>query len=155
MYVFVRAQGSATVAAALEGVGTPGDVITPPSVFAAQATPREPYTQLEQSHRLYFECALEDCNAALASLLYQGDLNWNSANKNQDQLVLVVQEVATTGVGVPTNDTRFMYVEVLAVNDAPVLHAPGECTAPALAPHCSCVNATQSCAIRRCPFATV
>lgn len=118
-------QGSATVAAELLGYSSPDDVITPPLTFARLATPRQPYIQLEFSHHLQFEGTLDSCNAALNSLVYRGDQNWNSLNKGKDVLTFTVQEVFTAGGGVPTNDTRSMFVEVISVNDAPVLHAIG------------------------------
>ena len=112
-------------AAALLGLATPDDVITPPSVALQDAVGQIEEVELEFSHDVVFVGELADCNVALASLFYRSDLNWNSANKDKDVLTVRVTEVLTAGTGVPTTDVRHLHVEVISVNDAPVVHVPG------------------------------
>jgi hypothetical protein len=115
------AQGSALKAAVLKGVSSPDEVITPPTKPGWV----DPAIQLEFSHDLKFAGTLEDCNRALGSLFYRGDPNWNSANKDKDVVTFRVTELLTAGAGVPTTDVRVMYITVVSVNDAPVVHVPG------------------------------
>ena len=118
-------KGSSLTAAALLGLATPDDVITPPSVALQDAVGQIEEVELEFSHDVVFVGELADCNVALASLFYRSDLNWNSANKDKDVLTVRVTEVLTAGTGVPTTDVRHLHVEVISVNDAPVVHVPG------------------------------
>ncbi len=100
---------------------SPDEVITPPEL---RLTLDDPSVHLEFSHDVKFAGTLEDCNRALSALFYRGDSNWNSANKNKDVVTFTVTELLTGGGGVPTTDVRTMFVEVVSVNDAPVVHVP-------------------------------
>ena len=60
-------------------------------------------------------------NAALATLSYQGDLNFNGS----DSLQIVTNDLGNTGTGGALIDTDIVAISVNAVNDAPVNSVPG------------------------------
>ena len=144
----MKRQGSSLNAAAIKGVLTPDEVITPPNTIDYVA----PAIQLEFSHDVKFAGTLEDCNRALGSLFYRGDPNWNSANKDKDVVTFRVTELLTAGSGVPTTDVRVMYINVLSVNDAPVVHVPGTVSVCVCAAWCACARVDG--ARVHCPFAS-
>ena len=72
---------------------------------------------LNGSNTLTVSGSETDINATLASLVYQGTLNYNGP----DTLTVV----STDGAGVPLSDTDPVAITVNAVNDAPVNTVPG------------------------------
>ena len=72
-----------------------------------------------------FEGTYEDVNRALASVTYRSGPNWNSRNRPRDVIHLAVSDLGTSGEGQGTSDTAELYVDVAAVNDAPVVTVPG------------------------------
>jgi RTX calcium-binding nonapeptide repeat (4 copies)/Bacterial cadherin-like domain/Bacterial Ig domain len=71
---------------------------------------------------LTIEGALAAVNAALASLSYTGDLNFNG----DDKLTIETSDLGNTGSGGAKTDTDEVAITVKAVNDAPVNAAPEE-----------------------------
>jgi len=80
---------------------------------------------LEFSGQFGFRGTLEDINTALDSLLYDGTLNFNTADKNKDVISLYVTDLGSTGAGPATEDWATLYVTVNPKNDAPVVTVPG------------------------------
>ena len=68
-----------------------------------------------------FTGQVDAVNAALATLSYQGQLNYNGA----DQLSVTVNDQGNTGAVSALSDTGTVDIAVLAVNDAPQLTLPG------------------------------
>jgi len=68
-----------------------------------------------------FSGSLIDINAALGTLTYTGDLNFNGS----DRLNISVNDGGSSGSGGPLSDSGSVAIEVTPVNDAPVLTLPG------------------------------
>src|SRR5262249_3642845 len=64
---------------------------------------------------------LASLNAALDGLQYLPSLDYNGT----DTLTIAADDLGNTGVGGPLTDTRTVGLTITAVNDAPVLTAPG------------------------------
>jgi hypothetical protein len=67
-----------------------------------------------------FQGALADVNAALATLSYQGNLNFNGA----ETLQIGVSDLGNTGAGGVLTDSESVDIAVSPVNDAPAITAP-------------------------------
>ncbi len=153
--LIVSSKGSAITAADLLRLGTPDDVITPPATRLRDFNLQQERIELEFSHHVRFEGRLEDCNTALGSLFYRGDLNWNSANKDKDHVVVTVTEVLAAGRGSRTTDVRHIYIDVVSVNDAPVVHVPGALLLSAVASWRSSSPSFRSCVSTRLRFVSL
>ncbi|MDQ7016693.1 MAG: tandem-95 repeat protein, partial [Gammaproteobacteria bacterium] len=68
-----------------------------------------------------FDGSLTDINAALATLTYSANPNFNGT----ERLNVVVSDGGNSGVGGVLSDARGLDIIVTAVNDAPVLTVPG------------------------------
>ncbi len=78
----------------------------------------------DQDAALTFTGTLDDLNAALATLSYQGNQHYNGP----DQLTVQVNDQGNTGSGGHLLDTETVNITVDAVNDDPVLAIPGDQT---------------------------
>ncbi|MDP3533632.1 MAG: hypothetical protein Q8S31_10150, partial [Alphaproteobacteria bacterium] len=64
---------------------------------------------------------LIDINAALASLSYKGNLNFNGS----DTLIIDVNDQKNTGLGSPLTSTKAIEININPINDAPIITVPG------------------------------
>lgn len=69
---------------------------------------------------LVFSGSLGAINTALASLVYQGDKDFNGT----DRITIDVSDNGNTGNGVALSDTKVLAINVAPVNDAPFIVAP-------------------------------
>ena len=68
-----------------------------------------------------FTGTLADINTALSGLTYQGDANYNGS----DALAVHIDDLGNTGAGGPLTADASVDINVTAVDDAPVINAPG------------------------------
>ncbi len=68
-----------------------------------------------------FTGTLADINTALSGLTYQGDANFNGS----DALAVHIDDLGNTGSGGPLTADASVDINVTAVDDAPVINAPG------------------------------
>ncbi|BAQ62666.1 hemolysin-type calcium-binding region [Geminocystis sp. NIES-3708] len=75
------------------------------------------------SNNLTFQGTETDLNAALASLIYQGNQDYNTLGSNKDVFSIIVDDLGNTGVPIPNTDPLLrgqININVTPVNDAPV-----------------------------------
>ena len=66
-------------------------------------------------------------NEALSGLSYRPNEHWNTVLNNRDSVTMVVRDHGNTGSGGELDNTHVLFIDrVTGVNDAPVIHAPGE-----------------------------
>ncbi len=73
-----------------------------------------------QNASMIFSGTLAAINNALSTLTYRGNLNFNG----EDTINLSVNDNGNTGSGIPLSDSRAIAVNVLGVNNAPVITVP-------------------------------
>ncbi|WP_421658339.1 Ig-like domain-containing protein [Leptothermofonsia sp. ETS-13] len=73
-----------------------------------------------QNASMIFSGTLAAINNALSTLTYRGNLNFNG----EDTINLSVNDNGNTGSGIPLSDSQVIAVNVLGVNNAPVITVP-------------------------------
>ncbi|MCL6434297.1 MAG: tandem-95 repeat protein [Leptolyngbyaceae cyanobacterium HOT.MB2.61] len=73
-----------------------------------------------QNASMIFSGTLAAINNALSTLTYRGNLNFNG----EDTINLSVNDNGNTGSGIPLSDSQAIAVNVLGVNNAPVITVP-------------------------------